>query len=511
MPQGYFSYVRVSTARQGQTGTSLAEQREAIARYSQRWGLSVVREFEETETAARRGRPVFSQMLSLLKRGQARGVIIHKIDRGARNLRDWAELGDLIDAGFEVHFANENLDLYSRGGRLSADIQAVVAADYIRNLREEVKKGFYGRIKQGFYPMPAPIGYRDMGKAQAKEPDPVQGPLVRKAFDLYATGRYGLLALAENMYSLGLRTKSGLRVSKNTLARMLHNPFYTGLIRIKLRGEMFRGQHRPIVPQVLFDRVQAILSGKNVDQKRVHSFVFRRALFCASCSAKLIGELQKGHVYYRCQTRHCPQKTIREEIVEEALSTLLEQMRFTERENAELRIEIKRRYERITEFREAGIRASPLQLEQLRSRLSKLTDAYIDGVLDRDIYLEKKNALITEERVEGERLQRLEHGAEKILERVEQFLELVNRAHLSYKLANEEEKRELVQAVTSNLAVEGKSLIVKLNYPFQLVAERQKFSGGGANRRVTRTLSALLSQLADYFQRGKVIAQEHGI
>jgi len=57
-------------------------------------------------------------------------------------LRDWADLGELIDAGVEVHFATESLDLHTRGGRLSADIQAVVAADYIRNLREETRKGF---------------------------------------------------------------------------------------------------------------------------------------------------------------------------------------------------------------------------------------------------------------------------------------------------------------------------------------------------------------------------------
>jgi site-specific DNA recombinase len=69
--------------------------------------------------------------------------------RSARNLKDWADLGELIDSDLEVHFANESLDLHSRGGRLSADIQAVVAADYIRNLREERIKGFYGRLKQG--------------------------------------------------------------------------------------------------------------------------------------------------------------------------------------------------------------------------------------------------------------------------------------------------------------------------------------------------------------------------
>ena len=95
---------------------------------------------KKKETAAKLGRPVFAQLLTALRRGEAAGVIIHKIDRSARNLKDWASLGELIDRGFEVHFANESLDLNSRGGRLSADIQAVVAADYIRNLREETRE-----------------------------------------------------------------------------------------------------------------------------------------------------------------------------------------------------------------------------------------------------------------------------------------------------------------------------------------------------------------------------------
>jgi hypothetical protein len=136
MEKHFFSYVRVSTARQGEHGVSLQEQQDAILRYAQKNGLHIARSFEERETAAKLGRPIFSQMIRSLRRGEALGVVIHKIDRGARNLKDWADLGELIDTGVEVHFANESLDLNTRGGRLSADIQAVVAADYIRNLRE---------------------------------------------------------------------------------------------------------------------------------------------------------------------------------------------------------------------------------------------------------------------------------------------------------------------------------------------------------------------------------------
>src|SRR5215467_13369522 len=201
----FFGYIRVSTAKQGEQGVSLQEQKSAIERYSQRNDLEIAGWFEERETAAKRGRPVFNQMLKLLKHGKAGGVIIHKIDRSARNLKDWADLGELIDQGIEVHFANESLDLNSRGGRLSADIQAVVAADYIRNLREETKKGFYGRLKQGLYPLPAPTGYLDRGKGKAKEIDPIQAPLVKTAFRLYATGGYNLKSLQDKMATLGLK------------------------------------------------------------------------------------------------------------------------------------------------------------------------------------------------------------------------------------------------------------------------------------------------------------------
>jgi len=95
--KNYFAYVRVSTLRQGQTGTSLSEQLAAIERYAERWKLRLIKRFEEQETAAKLGRPVFAQMLRALKRGEACGVIIHKIDRSARNLKDWADLGELID------------------------------------------------------------------------------------------------------------------------------------------------------------------------------------------------------------------------------------------------------------------------------------------------------------------------------------------------------------------------------------------------------------------------------
>lgn len=323
----YFAYIRVSTTRQGILSTSLTEQRAAIHRYAEAHNLSITEEFEEQETAAKKGRRVFLEIIQKLKAGKASGLIMHKIDRGARNLKDWAELGDLIDAGIDIQFANESLDLFSRGGRLSADIQAVVAADYIRNLREEVRKGFYGRIKQGLYPMPAPLGYCDRGAGKVKAIDPAIAPLIRKMFQFYASGQYGLNALVIKMNFLGLRGRKGQKLTRNGISHILNNHFYTGVIRIKVSEQFYPGKHEAIISQRLFDRVQYIL------KRRLHrvggksalkeAFLFRGLVSCKCCSAMLIAEQQKGYIYYRCHTRRCPQKTVREEIIQHAVIMLL--------------------------------------------------------------------------------------------------------------------------------------------------------------------------------------------
>lgn len=507
----YFAYIRVSTVRQGQTGTSLAEQRSAIERYARKWDLKIVREFEEQETAAKRGRPVFRAMLNQLKRGRAAGVIMHKIDRSARNLRDWAELGELIDRGVEVHFANENLDLYSRGGRLSADIQAVVAADYVRNLREEVKKGIYGRINQGFYPMPAPLGYLDKGAGKPKAPDPVRSHLVKKAFELYATGYCGIRTLAEKMHALGLRGKRGQRVSANSLAVILHNPFYTGVIYLKATREYYPGRHQPIVSKELYDQVQAALSGKTIpasNKKNLkEEFLFRKLLACSRCKYRLIGERQKGYRYYRCHTKACPQKTIREELVTDAVFSVLEQMKFSKAEEAAFRKWHQSQLGRSEHEVDLTRQALKLQLEQTSARLSNLTDAFIDGLIEKELFLAKKTELVTTEKELRYKLDNVETLMTESIQQTVEFLERANSAYSSFKSTSLQNRRDLVRAVTSNFEVSGKSVVIKLNLPFEMVVNRERVLNGGAQRYGRRIFPGLLSQLLGYFCKNE---ESHG-
>lgn len=498
------AYARVSTPRQGEKGVSLTEQKAAIERYAEQHNLEIIRWFEERETAAKTGRYEFTTMLRLLRLKVADGVIIHKIDRSARNLKDWVDLGKLVDAGADIHFATENLDLKTVAGRLSADIQAVVAAHYSRNLREEAKKGFYGRLKQGYYPLRAPIGYLDQGGAKPKVADPQRWQLVRQAFELYAAGNFSLPTLATEMVRRGLRNRGGGRVTVNGLSTMLKNPFYIGLMKIDRTGETFRGNHDPLITTELFENVQATLAGKRVNRASIQIHTFSRIVRCASCNYSLIAERQKGHTYYRCHNRPfktpaiCPATSIREDQLDEAIAAALRKIDLSMEEVAAVRALIQERRQNNDQNRITAERALRLERDQIQNRLSKLADLVVEGTLERSLYQTKQQQLLVKGTAVAEKLQDLERGGGSMLDRLERTVELAKSPSILYKTASLEQKRELLKTLLSNLTVSSKNVEITLSVPFRLIAERRKDAECRANRGTCRTWEQIIYELYGY-------------
>jgi site-specific DNA recombinase len=175
-------------------------------------------------------------------------------------------------------------------------------------------------------PMPAPLGYRNIGSGKPKEPDAQTAPLIRQVFELYGTGRFNFALLLQEAEHLGLRGRSGKAITKNGLSKLLNNPFYVGLIHIGKTGETFSGAHEPLIPKALFDRVHDILHGRINTRSQRHDFLLRRRLVCKACQHTLIGETHKSFVYYRCQVPECPTTSIREELAERAILSAIESL-----------------------------------------------------------------------------------------------------------------------------------------------------------------------------------------
>ena len=513
--KSYFAYIRVSTVKQGEHGSSLQEQKSAIEAYAARHDLTISQWFEETETAAKQGRREFAKLTGLLRNGKSSGVIIHKIDRSARNLKDWAGLGELIDAGVEVLFAHEGLDMQTRGGRLAADIQAVVAADFIRNLRDEVRKGFYGRLKQGFYPLPAPRGYVDCGKAKVKEIHPVEGPLVRLAFDLYATANYSLEQLRHELARRGLRSSNGRPLGYGSLANLLHNPFYVGLIRIYKTGEIFEGKHEPLISRRTFDRVQAILAGRLYPRVEKHEFLFRRLIRCQACSRSLTGERQKGIVYYRCHDRACKGVSVTESGTDEFTASELFYLSLDEKDEVDFRdllqeqiaVEASRRYDRSAHVER--------DLALVQQRIDRVTDAFLDGSIDKSTFEDRKSDLFARKTALRDALENDEDST--FWQNVSQKFEQGLTAYTGYLRGLDAEKRDVVKLVSSNLVVHGKEPVFPMVFPFEEIRNWSKSTYGAPYQGAVRTLTAKQvsrrrrsrANVAELFQL--IAAHEHSV
>jgi DNA invertase Pin-like site-specific DNA recombinase len=475
----FFAYIRVSDPSQDderdpgskdetREGASFTEQRSVIARYAEREGLTIVEWFREIETAAKQGRPIFTAMAKRLRKGEADGFIVHKVDRSSRNYHDWANINDLADEGFSVRFASDNLDLSTRGKRLLADVQAVFATDYIRNLKEEVRKGIDGRLKQGLLPWGAPLGYVNNGqRGKVKTIDLVTGPMVRRAFELYATGAHSFDTLCVELARMGLRNRQGGCITKNGLTSMLNNPFYIGLISHK-RGTVYKGVHEPLIGKHLFDRVQSLLSGKTQKQAKRNLFRYRRMCKCAECGYSLIGELQKGHVYYRCHTKTCPLTGVREEVLDAAVTGAYETLKLSESQRTALEAEVTAFLETCGENTKRIEETWKLQLSAVQTRHDRLVDAFLEGTVDKETFEPRKKRLLMEERELEEKLSR-GVDSEQIATRLQEILELASTAPLSHGMGNDEEKRELLEMLTSNRRVDRENVVVEVSFPFCLL------------------------------------------
>jgi hypothetical protein len=136
----------------------------------------------------------------------------------------------------------------------------------------------------------------------------------------------------------------------------------------------------------------------------------------------------------------------------------------------------------------------------LRERLTRLTDAYLDGAIDKSLLDERRISLLLEEAGVKQRMHDLEAGNDAALTRLEEYLELVQTASNLQKMTLPLEKRTLVKKLTSNLALGPERAVITLRNAAQLIANRRQVLSGSPNRGVPRTWDSLMQRLMQVFE-----------
>lgn len=264
-------YLRVSTTEQAEEGFSISAQKERLKAYvvSQGWELSQTYE-DGGFSGGTINRPSFNKLREDMKHKQFDLILVYKLDRLSRNMRDLSNLVHEMDEyGIYFKSATEPFDTTTPAGKLIFNMLGSVAEFERGMIAERVKMGMMQKAKEGkgMLGFNHPYGY-----------DLVDGRLlingeeaasVRFIFGRYVSGS-SLASIASELNSMGRPTKNGKLWTKQTVLNVISNPLYAGFHRWS--SIYWRGEHDPIVDMDrwnLAQRVRSYRSRANISTLRV--------------------------------------------------------------------------------------------------------------------------------------------------------------------------------------------------------------------------------------------------
>lgn len=276
---------------------------------------NIFREVVSGETI--KDRPALKELLRLVESPKIKAVIVTEPSRLTR--------GDLEDIGYLVKILRYTktivitldfvYDLSDAGDRDRFERELMRGNEYLEYTKKIRWNGRVASVKNGnFIGNTAPYGYRKIAIKEGKrtchtlEPHPEQAPVVKRIFELYASG-LGATKIAEQLDAEHAPPPSGRKWTPESIPGMLKNVHYLGKVKwnerqavrsveegqVKVsrpRAEdylVFEGKHPAIIDQDLWDKVQAIRGShpRNPNAKNMTN-PFAGILWC-ECGRAMIG------------------------------------------------------------------------------------------------------------------------------------------------------------------------------------------------------------------------------
>ena len=479
-PKRAVSYIRVSTREQAQRGGSeegfsLPAQREANKRKAQSMGALVVKEFADRgESARSANRPELQKMLAYLKEdGGIDYVIVHKLDRLARNRADDVEINRAFEeAGVRLVSTSENID-QTPGGMLLHGIMSSIAEFYSRNLANEVIKGMGEKARNGGTLGKAPLGYvnvrgRDEHGREIRtvELDEERAPLVRLAFTEYATGNWTVRQLADHLNTLGLSIPPTPRrcakpITATRLHEILRHPYYKGIVTFQ--GVEYPGKHEPLVDSQTWQTVQAILASRRYgERQRIHNHFLKSTVVCGQCGARLSvqnAKNSKGTIYpyfvcaRRCRLHDCAFTAVLIDVVEDRMSDLYRAIELSAEDRTQIEHYLHDELAQIEGDKAKAVRSLTTRRTNIEDRRRRLLHAHYEGAVPLELLKEEQAKLSTELGQIERQLAAYQADAAEVRQHLTQALDLLEDCHRLYTAAPNHLKKLLNQVFFERVLV----------------------------------------------------------
>lgn len=340
-PKNDVIYVRVSSEEQVQ-GFSLDNQEKICKEFSQRAGHGVLEVFRgEGESAKTLNRPELQKMIRFCEKNkkQISRIVVYKLDRFSRSMQDHMTLEIYFNKlGIALASVTESLE-NTPSGKLNKHILAAFS-QFDNDVRaQRTFEGMKARALKGLWPGIAPWGYvNTVDKAGSKiiAPHPERAPIVKMIFEKHITGKYSCKELAGLANKYGQKSRHGMKITKQLVAKIIKNPIYCGRIVIQKFGVDVKGNHEAIISTQLFDEANGSgnkrgVAGRKLARNRDSPDYPLRGIKCSGCTKSISGGKTKGktkyYQYYGCFNSDCDDRTaIPKKVMEEEFTKFLTKM-----------------------------------------------------------------------------------------------------------------------------------------------------------------------------------------
>ena len=500
----YIIYARKSTEDDNHQVLSIESQLAELLEFAAKEKLEIVASLCEAKTAKEPGRTKFAEMLALIEKGKADGILSWHPDRLARNAVDGGKIIHLIDKGIikSLKFPTFWFEPTPQG-LFMLQIAFGQSKYYVDNLRENVTRGMRQKVRNGVWPLWAPLGYLNNPITRGVDIDKKKASLVKEMFKLYSVGNYTFKEMSEWCKKVSLKSNLDNDISPGQVQATLQNIFYIGLMKYK--GEIFEGKHKPIVSKKLFDKVREVLKQRGKPQKIKHNFAFLGLMKCP-CSAAITAEKKikpsgREYVYYRCTKKKgpCQEKHfLREEALIEQIKTYLQKVSLSSQDTEKVLAELEKEGKCAKEETKILVQNLKKELIEIETKLEKLLDVYLNEIISTEEYTTQKQKILTQKLELQEKIRDFEQKGLSWLEPAKDFVLKMNYAEKLLNSENYPEMSSFLKNIGSNHILRNQKLIFSFNFPYNLAAEPQS---GEAETLTYPKVWCLLDKVRTYYEQ----------
>ncbi len=492
----YFLYARKSTDVEDKQILSIEAQLAELRALAKREQLNVVEVFVEKQSAKKPGRPVFNDMLARIQKGEAQGIVCWKIDRLARNPVDGGQIQWLLQNSVIKHIQTHDRSYYPADNVLTMSVEFGMANQYIRDLSVNTARGLRAKARRGDFPGTAPVGYLNDQRTKTIAVNRKKSKVIHAAYELYAKNQSRYEDIAQFLFYNGVRSTGGKPIHNEHIAFILSNIFYYG--HFKYSGEIYEGRHTPIVSKQLFDKVQKVMAERgHPTTPNKEPKVYCGLMSCGECGMAITAEARTKHqkngnthsyTYYRCTKKsaaRCSQPYVREEQLTADFSNIISPYVLPPEwaEDFKHRMQTDERDgNRVTA---TAVNALREKAEDIERKLDRLMDLYIAQDIERDVYLAKRRALMSDKRTLEEQIGRLERDGNAWLEPMQAWVnEARNLAEINNDPSLPAKKSALQKIFGSNLILLNQKVSGTAHPLYAAVAAARENSGNSDMGRV---------------------------